>query len=254
MTQTRYKELEWRGEAKRGDNGLAVRRAQEWLILRGERVVLDGEFGARTAAAVIRFQNARRLSATGVVDATTFESLSSPMRDAVAPITPAAGATVGGLAVLHAKAHLAASARELDDPNSGPWVRLYMGGNEGEPWPWCAGFVGFVVRQALEDLRLRVAPFRLSYGCTQMARAAQLERRFLSGREAVGKLRAGCVFVVPKQGGGWSHTGIVTDAHGDEFECIEGNTNESGSREGTCVKARSRRVTSHDFLVLDTTP
>ena len=42
--------------------------------------------------------------------------------------------------------------REIGGQNMGPWVRLYMDGREGAEFPWCAGFVCFVLAQACEAM------------------------------------------------------------------------------------------------------
>ena len=52
----------------------------------------------------------------------------------------------------YAKQHLAIHPIETGPPNSGPWVRLYMNGNEGEDWLWCAGFVTTMLRSACAAL------------------------------------------------------------------------------------------------------
>ena len=43
-------------------------------------------------------------------------------------------------------------------------------------------------------------------------------------------------------GQGHGHTGLVVGREGNEFQTIEGNTNELGGREGIGVFARSRPV------------
>lgn len=52
------RELEPEREVGRGDKGLAVRRVQEWLNLRGYGLSIDGDFGRVTEDAVMRFQRA----------------------------------------------------------------------------------------------------------------------------------------------------------------------------------------------------
>jgi preprotein translocase subunit SecD len=42
-----------------------------------------------------------------------------------------------------------------------------MGGREGSPYPWCAGFASTVVRQAAESLGV-APPFALSVGCDEI--------------------------------------------------------------------------------------
>lgn len=145
------RELELEREVGRGDKGLAVRRVQEWLNLRGYGLSIDGDFGRVTEDAVMRFQRAHRLRSTGSVGARTFASLVSPMASALRkqkrkpPHLAAAVLACAG-------AHLAQHPREVGGPNRGPWVRLYMNGVEGQPW--CAGFVSFVLAQGAAAARV----------------------------------------------------------------------------------------------------
>jgi peptidoglycan hydrolase-like protein with peptidoglycan-binding domain len=60
---------------KLGSRGPAVRNLQLRL-----RLAVDGWFGPQTLAAVKRFQKARHLRATGVVDAATWKALPPPPR------------------------------------------------------------------------------------------------------------------------------------------------------------------------------
>ena len=61
-----------------GDEGEAVRAAQSLLELRGFRcgwMGCDGEFGAKTEAAVRRFQRSRGLERDGIVGPLTWAAL-----------------------------------------------------------------------------------------------------------------------------------------------------------------------------------
>ena len=66
-----------------GDRGASVRELQALLNAKGASLVIDGEFGAVTKAAVVRFQQQNGLTADGTVDATTWAALRRPV---VAPI------------------------------------------------------------------------------------------------------------------------------------------------------------------------
>ena len=124
------RELAYESDVARGARGLRARRVQEWLTLHGAGVVVDGAFGPATEAAVRAFQKRRSLAATGVVDRATFDTLVAPMRRAVEPPVPTA--SLGRTVVAVARKHLAAKPREAGGANRGPWVRLYMDGNEGK--------------------------------------------------------------------------------------------------------------------------
>src|SRR5438046_1958426 len=91
------------------------------------------------------------------------------MRRALKPIAPN-GRTLGQLALAYAQQHLKQSPREVGKPNCGPWVRLYMDGNEGEQWFWCAGFATFCIRQASQTLDQKMPVLR-SFAVCQIADA-----------------------------------------------------------------------------------
>jgi hypothetical protein len=58
-----------------GANGDVVVWAQEHLLSAGERLTIDGSFGPATKAAVIAFQSAHQIAATGLIDEATWQSL-----------------------------------------------------------------------------------------------------------------------------------------------------------------------------------
>lgn len=131
----------------RGAKGADVKRIQEWLGLNGRLVSIDTDFGPATQSAVKLFQTAKGLAATGVVDAATWTALVAPLSAALADI-PVAGKTAGALTALWAQQQLLSRPREIGGQNRGSWVRVYMDGNEGTNYPWCAGFVSFCLVRA----------------------------------------------------------------------------------------------------------
>ena len=66
-----------------GDRGAAVRELQTLLNAKGANLLIDGDFGATTKAAVVKFQQQNGLIADGIVGASTWAALRKP---AVAPI------------------------------------------------------------------------------------------------------------------------------------------------------------------------
>ncbi|GAA2779710.1 D-Ala-D-Ala carboxypeptidase family metallohydrolase [Saccharopolyspora taberi] len=74
---------EWSRELREGDSGADVRELQirvaGWAADSAEKthVAVDGQFGPGTKAAVIRFQNAYGLTASGVVDGPTQDALNA---------------------------------------------------------------------------------------------------------------------------------------------------------------------------------
>jgi hypothetical protein len=237
---------------KKGMQGGQVKLVQEWVTLQGCATGIDNQYGPATAAAVKLFQEKAKLPPTGTVDQATFEKLVAPMQRALKPIAPN-GRTLGQLALAYAQQHLKQSPREVGGPNCGPWVRLYMDGNEGEKWYWCAGFATFCVRQASQTLNQRMPVVR-SFGVRQIADAARAAHTFLSRPASPSqrkKIGAGSLFL--EEGGptGYLHTGMVVNVAGQVFHTIEGNSNPGGSNNGFEVIARTRSFgPAYDFALV----
>lgn len=238
-----------------GAKGKAVRTVQEWLGLHGIQTAIDGAYGPATAAAVRSFQTQNGLRASGTVDKSTFAKLVAPMAAALQPIEPAPDAVLGNMVVAYAQQHLAQHPREIGGQNRGPWVRLYMDGNEGPEWPWCAGFATFVLKQACDAVGCPV-PIRSSVSCDLLATSAQQNGCFAHGSVTRERKRVGpgSLFLNMRTAGDWVHTGIVVSLEDDVFHTIEGNTNDSGEREGYEVCARVRGYKAKDFVVLPGAP
>ena len=232
-----------------GDRGKDVRRIQEWLTLQGYSLVVDGHYGPVTAETVTRFQADLFLSETGRVDTKIFDRLCKPMRDVLQQQLNSS-VSVGDAVVTYARAHLQKHPREVGGQNRGPWVRMYMNGNDGEPWAWCAGFTTFLLKQATESLQTDM-PIQGSFSCDSLAAQAKAAGLFVSEEEArQQEIPPGSLFLVRRTRTDWTHVGIVEAAHERHFETIEGNTNDEGNREGYEVCARSRGYTNKDFIVL----
>lgn len=229
---------------------MAVRRVQEWLDLHGFGLAIDGDFGPATQLQVRRLQSHAGITDTGVVDDETFDALVRPMTQALRQRLDRSVA-VGTAVVDYAQAHLAAHPREVGGANRGPWVRLYMRGQDGPDLAWCAGFVTFALAQAAESLRVAM-PIAGSFSCDALAAQARDTGRFVP-EDSVGaaSLTPGSLFLVRRTATDWTHTGIVIQAYGDAFDTIEGNTNDEGSRDGFEVCARSRGYENKDFIVVD---
>ena len=246
------KELDWQKSVAFDASGPDVKRIQEWLGLQGFGVRIDGQFGAATRSAVQAFQQARNLPRTGVVDEATFAALTAPMAQVLKKIDPA-GRSLSEMVLAYAEQHLAVNPQEIGGANCGPWVRFYMGGHEGIQWLWCAGFVGFVLRQAAESLNVPV-PIELSYSCDLIAASAKQHNIFLSGTDAntKNKVRPGHLFLVRRVVNDWQHIGIVrsVDAAAGTFTTVEGNSNDDGSRNGHEVASNTRAFAGRDFVAV----
>lgn len=247
-------EIELSEPLTKGAEGQPVKRVQEWLNLHGYGLAIDGDFGNVTEQKIKQFQQMHGLEESGIVDDSTFRALIHPLLQALTPLEHSSG----GLAeVVHqyALAHLAQRPREVGGQNSGPWVRLYMEGHQGEQWAWCAGFVKFILSQAAETLQM-TPPILGSFSCDTLAAQGQSSGRLvrdidvLDGINPIGDLSPLSIFLVRRTDTDWTHAGFATAFNEVLFETIEGNTNDEGSREGFEVCARSRGYDNKDFIVL----
>lgn len=244
------REWDFPGTIAIGARGRRARRVQEWLCLHDLNVVIDSDFGPATRAAVKAFQAREGLRTSGSVNPSTWAALVQPMTDAVAEIAPGKR-TVGQLAVAYAKQHLAQQPREVGGENRGPWVRLYMKGHDGVEWPWCAGFACYLLQQAARTLKVSM-PLPYTFSCDSLAASAKEAGTFVAGRKrpAPGSLTPGTLFLVRRTALDWVHTGMVIWADQATFTTIEGNTNDTGGREGYEVCKRMRAYGDKDFAML----
>lgn len=231
----------------RNATGEVVRHTQEWLTYHGLGLKIDGEFGVATETAVSAFQQRSGLPVTGRVDGTTFDALLAPLSAVLRPIDGTG--LLSQDAPRYAEQHLAQHPREVGGPNCGPWVRLYMNGAEGVDFPWCAGFACFVLNQASAG---RPLPFVASVSCDELGIHAKDRGLFRQGGPGfdTSQIKAGSLFLVRRPQGGWHHTGIVVGVSPGAVTTIEGNTNDSGSREGFEVCKRVRATTVLDFVAI----
>lgn len=232
-------------DLKINDHQGQVKLIQEWLCLHGRVVGTDGDFGSATEKAVKAFQADSGLASTGIVDSNTFAKLVAPMQAALQPLAPTGG-SLGDMVVAYAQQHLRQHPREVGGQNRGTWVRLYMNGNEGEQWAWCAGFVCFCLKQACDTLNL-TTPITPSFSCDALATSAKSHHILVDHSH----IKPGSLFLVKKSASDWIHTGIVISVDTHTCETIEGNTNDDGSREGYEVCARTRAFSDKlDFILI----
>ena len=255
MIKTSYqKELAISGTQKRGGSNSKkdVLKIQSWLTLfdianpgNGTATSIDGGFGPATEKAVKNFQKAKNLTQTGIVDSALFSVMCQPLKKAFE--TQLTGNGLRELVVNASEIHLSNVPYELvinNQSNSGPWVRSYMGGNEGTPWFWCMGFVQAVVDQAASS---QGKDFRdlmpVTYSCDTVGSTGVSDEnlfRYNKIRNNPSLVKPGDIFLLQKSTFDWFHTGIITKVGNGIFETIEGNTNEGGSNNGNRVCKRIR--------------
>lgn len=251
---------------RRGRRGDLVRLIQEWLCLHDHGVMIDGLYGWATEQAVRDFQGATGvLPVTGEVDPQTFAMLVRPMVEALRPIAPPQETTMGQMVAAYALQHLRNHAQEAGGQNRGPWVRLYLHGDQRPRDPklpqgldaWCAGFASTMLAQAAASLET-APPLDYHTNCNRLAEDAKKRNRFVSGERAardLSRVPTGSLILLRRDGkrDTWHHTGVVTQALPKFVRTIEGNsaysTDEDPSGHEVCRQMRS--YGNIDFIVVD---
>jgi peptidoglycan hydrolase-like protein with peptidoglycan-binding domain len=248
------------------NNKKDITKIQSWLNLfsmtnhdAGTATGIDGDFGPATERAVINFQKIKGRAQTGTVDQAAFDLLCEPMRKAFEGTVPGTG--LRQLIVNTAFNHANQNPFELvikDQPNSGPWVRAYMNGNEGKDWLWCMGFVQTIIDQAASMLGKNFqALMPLTFSCDTVGTIGlekKLLTRFTEVRNNPSKVKPGDVFLLQQSPHDWFHTGIITSIGDGIFETVEGNTNGGGSSNGFAALKRVRNFRTSKLDVFSVEP
>jgi len=219
-----------------------ARKIQQYLHVNGIKVAIDGDWGVATQSGLDTFFK----TAVGSVDQAKMDVLGQPLLRAVEDITPQA--TLNQSIVLYAKQQLKEHPIEIGGPNAGPWVRLYMDGNEGEDWLWCAGFVTYIVRYCA---RLHALPYPVprTYSCDTLGMSAKSAGKYHS-KGSLAAIPPGSIFLVPKAPLDWSHTGLVLEDHGATIVTAEANTDSAGSSNGWEATSRIRNAANVDIVLI----
>lgn len=136
---------------------------------------------------------------------------------------------------------------EIDATNFGIRVNEYKAATNlppDEPWPWCAAFVCWCVREAAKAAGVK---FTETFRRPTTAGAWALETWSLAQDASTWTakwptwrhIQPGDIIVFS-----FSHCGIAASEPKPDgtFTCIEGNTDYAGSREGGSVWLKTRRV------------
>lgn len=137
---------------------------------------------------------------------------------------------------------------EIDGSNCGPRVNQYKaatGLNPAQDWPWCAAFICWLVREAM-DAAERETGARLTFTRPMTASAWGFESWSLAQDRSTNTkkppqrdIRAGDIIIFT-----FSHIGIATSGPDSDgyLTTIEGNTDRQGSREGGAVWKKLRHT------------
>jgi hypothetical protein len=131
---------------------------------------------------------------------------------------------------------------------------MYMGGNEGTEWKWCAGYTFLVLAQAAKLMGVPL-PMNSTFSCDVIAERAKnlgkfvKERAVANGTFPKSNIAPGSYFLVRRTSTDWTHVGIVVEATANSFVTLEGNTNDDGSSNGFEAVERIRGYDKKDFVV-----
>ncbi|WP_105435811.1 CHAP domain-containing protein [Neorhizobium tomejilense] len=239
------------------DNGgqLSVHRLQEWLTVANMVTPVDGDFGNSTQSQFAKFKMANGRAADTPLDDELWSLLTAPLLRALAPVGFSSTTSLEDAVLKVAAQHIAQQPCELGGDNRGPWVRLYMAGEQGKEWRWCAGFVCFIVFQATKELGLPI-PFPRQVGVDALVRDAKNTGRFIEGASLSSaaarrsKVKPGSFFVIRKTANDWTHVGIVHNVNDTTIDTLEGNTGGSGGVDGAGACRLNRSIEGKDFISL----
>lgn len=174
---------------------------------------IDGDFGAKTQAAVSAFEASRAGTVTG-------ETVAASLVDIAA-------------------GQLALSIREASK-NQGPeiakfWTATNYPDGYANREPYCAAFVCWLVKEAVGGRKVSfiLPKSALAYDLERWARANGAK-----GVSVVKTPKPGDLFTLATA----SHCGVVVGVNNGSVITIEGNTDGTGGREGDGVYKRSRPI------------
>jgi len=238
--QLETRELAYPGLLKRGQSNYRVKILQEWLIINEYYLEPDGKFGPVTQGALQAATSYKQLTREA------WKILTENMAQFVS-IKP----SDSSLAIVALNKALEAYELGVHEipPNSGPWVRLFMKGEEGADMPWCAGYVSYCLHLANQCIKNPVENLIYSFSCDDFGEWAEKEGRLI--KQPAPTIKIGDLFLVHRKDKDYTHMGFVFSDFNGIVQTVEGNTSLSGSREGTHVLRRMRGKSNLHFISMD---
>lgn len=207
----------------------------------------DGDYGPQTQEAVELFQMRSAdhfgdpLDVDGRVGPLTWASLFATPE---VPVNTDAGKPLLVQTLRFAGTQIGVMEQPLGS-NRGPQVDLYLksaGAELGSPW--CAAFVYFCFQQGSNTLGIANPVVRTASVLDHWNRAGAAGIPRLGTDECTATpalVKPGMIFIIIHPNG-TGHCGLVESVTGTLLTTIEGNTNETGSREGIGVFRRQKRT------------
>ncbi|MEP6686095.1 MAG: peptidoglycan-binding protein [Verrucomicrobiota bacterium] len=203
----------------------------------------DGLFGEKTEAAVEKAQTALKVDIDGIAGNQTLGTLARKLAEKNAPIANKIAPAHQNKLIkrLLEIAQKEVGTREVGGNNCGARIRDYQRATDDRPlgpWPWCAAFASWCIREWVAQPAVRAALGWGTEGAVQDQRPktsqafgyidwARFHNQTVLPETA--KPEPGMIVIYD-----FSHIGIVKQAVGrDSFIAIEGNTNGRGDRDST---------------------
>lgn len=239
---------------KQGNKGKKVRKIQEWLNLWCfydnnwvDSINIDGDYGPVTKQVVLKFQRFHNIVEDGMVGPQTWIHLVKPMQEAFFETNFMEDINIHQRVVEFAKQQLHSHPTELAQ-NLGPWVRAYMGGQDGVLQQWCAGFVCTVLDQAFSSQGLKFTKYHPDeVSCDNILKDAKEKKILFRHNQLKNEIYVpvpGDIFLIiaednPKDA---THIGIVIEYQGEGIiTTIEGNINPTKENKGR-VAQKTRNI------------
>lgn len=221
-----------------GDNNEDVKILQKYLTECGYKCAVDGDFGKKTEAQVIKFQKDNGLEADGICGKLTWKKLDEKRKTAPEPEVPAEATELEKLIVAEAArwTHVREKGKNNDfsDPEFTKLIRTLGKWRVG--WAWCACFTTVVWKFAFQranDPKLELIGKLFTPSVIRTFNNFKKDATFKVVQ--ANEPRPGALMCMRSKGNAANgHIGIVTSflkADGT-FDTIEGNTGARGLREG----------------------
>ena len=244
-----------------GGDSVFAKKIQEWVNLHkyhtkgfNVSIGIDGDYGNITKLAIEDFQELVGLDVTGEVDALTWMRLVAPMQKAFTKINCSHEFQVKDVVLAYAQQFVEQHPTEIGN-NTGPWVRAFMKGTEGDWAAWCCGSVCTAIDHASNSINKSMDNWLTwDWSCEKLRKKAieGENTTYMTGeevKERYSELEPGDLFLVMSKGRA-KHIGIVEKMKGDIMCTIEGNTNDEGSRDGYEFVRRKRKTNKGIYSII----